>query len=337
MKRNTTSFATALALLAAAALAQRDDEIVATNVVPRGLPSALGVNAPAPDIVELGRALFFDPLLSVTRDISCSSCHRPDHGFASPDALSLGVHGQRTLRNAPTLYNRALGTSFMWDGSASTLEEQVLQPIVNEREMGMTLGAAVERLREERDYAARFEATFARAPGEETLAEALSAYIRTLLYADSPLDHFRDGAHAALTPAERGGMWFFESRGGCWRCHSGPNFTDEDFHNTGVGVVDGEPREGRFAVTGSEDDRGRFKTPTLRGLVETAPYMHDGSLATLEDVVAFYRQGGHANANLDDAIVPLEMTDADARNLAAFLRALSRRAEPAAVEAGSVK
>jgi cytochrome c peroxidase len=132
------------------------------------------------------------------------------------------------------------------------------------------------------------------------------------------------GEFDALTDQERAGLWFYESRGGCWRCHSGENFSDEDFHNTGVGVVLGRAEEGRMAVTGRAEDRGRFKTPTLRGVALTAPYMHDGSLASLDDVLEFYRAGGRANPDLDPSLAPLEMTETDRRNLLAFLNALSR-------------
>ena len=126
---------------------------------------------------------------------------------------------------------------------------------------------------------------------------------------------------------ERLGLWVYESKGRCWRCHSGPNFSDEDFHNTGVGVLEGKPEEARAKITGKPEDRGRFKTPTLRGVALSPPYMHDGSLATLEDVVAFYKRGGGANAQLDEALQGIEISDEDAKNLVAFLKALSRRAE----------
>ena len=147
--------------------------------------------------------------------------------------------------------------------------------------------------------------------------------MRRLVLGGSPVDRFRAGDFDALNDAERAGLWFYESRGGCWRCHSGANFSDEDFHDTGVGARDGEPEPGRFVVTGQAEDRGRFKTPTLRGVARTAPYMHDGSLATLPEVVEFYRQGGRPNANLDPLLAPIEMSAADADNLLAFLRALS--------------
>lgn len=293
---------------------------------PRGLEAA-GYEPPAVSeaVVALGRRLFFDPLLSVDHTLACASCHRPDHGFADPRPLSVGVRGQTTTRNAPTLFNRALGQAFMWDGRFSTLEEQVLQPIQNPLEMDLSLERALERLARDELYNPAFERAFGRAPDAQGLAASLAAFVRRLWTGDSPLDRFRAGQVTALTPAEKAGLWLYESRGGCWRCHPAPNFSDESFHDTGVGAADGVPAAGRFAVTGDERDRGRFKTPTLRGLASSGPFMHDGSQATLEEVVEHYRKGGNANHNLDPQIAPLELSDRDAANLVAFLGALSRR------------
>jgi cytochrome c peroxidase len=179
------------------------------------------------------------------------------------------------------------------------------------------------------DYKRRFEAAYGVAPDAASLGATLAAFVGRLYLADSPVDRFRiDNDFAALSTPERSGLWFYESRGQCWRCHSGPNFSDESFHNTGVGARDGVPEEGRMAITHDAADRGRFKTPTLRGLVFTAPYMHDGSLAALEDVVKFYRAGARANSDLAPELAPIEMSDDDAKNLAAFLRALSREVPP---------
>ena len=293
--------------------------------VPLGLPEDLALGAGGEEAelaVKLGRRLFFDPILSIDRTVACASCHDPSTGFANPSPLSIGVDGQ-TTRNTPTLFNRALGEHFSWDGRASSLEDQVLLPIENPIEMGLALEDALARLEADESYRGAFQAAFGEAPTRVLLADALAAFLRRILTADTGIDHFRNGDFAALTPAARSGLWFYESRGSCWRCHSGANFSDEDFHNTGVGATGGVPEEGRFAVTGDAADRGRFKTPTLRGLTHTAPYMHDGSLATLEEVVDFYRKGGHPNANLDEEVRALEMTDEDATNLVAFLRALS--------------
>lgn len=307
-----------------------DAESVATPPLapPEGLPLGLPVEPLVaifelpPSQVELGRRLFFDGSLSSDRSISCASCHVPEHGFADPRPRSIGVAGTELERNAPSLFNRALGAAFMWDGSAASLEEQVLMPIENEREMGLGSEAAVRRLAQDESYATSFVEAFGRPADRDVLASALASFVRSQLYGDSPVDAFRDGEHDALTPQERSGLWLFESRGGCWRCHSGPNFTDEQFHNTGVGVG---ADEGRRRVTGLEGDTGAFKTPTLRGVALTPPYMHDGSLETLRDVVEFYRRGGEPNEHLDRDMKAIEMTDTEAQNLVAFLEALTRR------------
>ena len=333
-----TSLAIGAVALAAAGSQERGglprDELPARldAAVPLGLPQDLAL--PAGDArteraVALGRRLFFDPVLSIDRSVACASCHDPSTGFSNRTAFSVGVDGN-TTRNTPTLFNRALGRHFSWDGRARSLEQQVLLPIENPIEMGLALEEALERLRADESYASQFQAVFGGPPTRGSLAEALATFLRRILIADSPIDRFRNGDFAALPPAARSGLWFYESRGACWRCHSGANFSDEGFHNTGVGAENGVPEEGRFAITGDEADRGRFKTPTLRGLTHTAPYMHDGSLATLEEVVDFYRRGGHPNANLDHEIGPLDMTDEDAANLVAFLRALSPEKKPAA-------
>ena len=290
--------------------------------IPLGLPPELDAKNVDEAVLALGRRLFFDPILSADRSINCASCHDPSHGFSDTKAKSTGVFGRQTLRNSPTLFNRALGEAFFWDGRAATLEEQVVMPIENDLEMGLPLADAIARLTDDPGYVAGFEAAFRSKPSRDGLATALAGFVRRIWRGNSALDRFRQGEHDAFTPAERGGLWFFESRGGCWRCHSGSNLTDEDFHNTGVGVVEGMPEEGRMFVTQNGRDRGAFKTPTLRGVPDTAPYMHDGGLETLEDVVEFYRKGGHPNAGLDAKIKPLEMSDKDVANLVAFLKSL---------------
>ena len=324
---------TALAVLALPSMTRRAQEVrvpaddlppVLPSESPLGLPERSHVEGDA--LVELGRRLFFEPRLSRNATVACASCHDPARAFADGTPLSVGVHGEPTRRNAPTLLNRAFGEAFMWDGSAASLEEQVLMPLENPIEMDLPVEEALARLATEPAWTEAFEAAGV-AVDREGLAAGLAAFVRRLTLGDSPVDRFRAGERSALDAEERAGLWFYESRGRCWRCHSGANFSDEAFHNTGVGVRDGRPEEGRFEVTGDEADRGRFKTPTLRGVALTAPYMHDGSLATLEDVVAFYRQGGVHNAGLDEAMAPIEMTDQDAVNLVAFLEALSRRAD----------
>ncbi|HIF40028.1 MAG TPA: cytochrome-c peroxidase [Planctomycetes bacterium] len=313
----------------------RVQDLVA-DTLPEVLPdqAPMGLEADAALIVvesdpdgawlAIGRRLFFDPVLSSDRTVACASCHQPGHGFADPRPLSVGVEGRITLRHAPTLLNRALGKTFMWDGRAATLEEQVLQPIVNPLEMDLSLEQALTRLASDESYAAGFRRLTGGAPTEVDLSRALATFVRHLWHAGSAVDRFRSGDVGVLSPEEKAGMWIYESRGGCWRCHGGANFTDEDFHNTGIGVRDGVALPGRMGFTGEDRDRGAFKTPTLRGLTLTGPYMHDGSLASLEEVIKFYRRGGEPNPYLDENLRPLELTDQDVINLGAFLRALSR-------------
>ncbi|MBM4013975.1 MAG: cytochrome-c peroxidase [Planctomycetes bacterium] len=295
-----------------------------------GLPDAVpGIDLTAAGLAkaQLGRALFFDPILSQDRTVSCASCHDPAQAFASNDVRPLGVGGNRCDRNSPPLFNRAFGTSHFWDGRAATLEQQVLMPIEHPHEMGLPLDEAVARLAADGGYAPRFAATFGAPPDKDQLAAALAEFVRRLVVADSPIDRFR-AAKGPLTALERTGLWVFESKGKCWRCHAGPNFSDEKFHNTGVGVQEGRLEPGRFAVTGDPADRGAFKTPTLRMVAKTAPYMHDGSLASLDEVVRFYARGGNANDHLDPKMQPIEFSEAEIAGLIAFLEALSRAGDP---------
>lgn len=297
---------------------------IASAVKPAEFPDVL----PAPGVLALGRALFFDPILSIDRTVSCASCHQPEHGFADPAVLSRGVNGQRTVRHTPSLLNRGFGRRFSWPGHVESLEEQVLLPIPNGLEMGLSLTEAVERLRADERYAARFAAAFGGEAGTKNLSLALAAFVSRVTTPESVVDRFQAGDFAALDDRERAGLWIYESKGRCWSCHAGANYTDEEFHATGVGARAGRLVRGRAEFTGDEADLGRFKTPTLRGLVATAPYMHDGSVSTLEAVVEHYRRGAGGIAGLDERIEPLDLTDEDAAALVAFLKALSRPASP---------
>jgi len=273
--------------------------------------------------VSLGRKLFFDPILSADKTVACATCHQPERGFAGPEDGARGIGGRRTPRKAPTLLNRAYGTAFFWDGRETTLEAQALRPIEDPAEMGSTLSDVVKRLGADKDYKARFEAAFADGVTETNVGRALAGFERVLLRGDSAVDRFRTkGEHDALTPKEREGLWLYESKARCWRCHGGANFTDERYHNTGVSWDKETPDLGRGGVTKRDEDRGKFKTPTLRGVVRTAPYMHDGSIRTLEDVVDFYNRGGGANKHLDPVLGPLELSKDEVAALVAFLKAL---------------
>ncbi len=299
--------------------------------IPLGLDLYLPVpedNPLSPERVALGRTLFFDPILSRDQSRACAGCHDPERAFTDGRALSVGVFGRVGTRSVPTLVNRAYGRSFFWDGRTSSLEDQVLQPIQDPKEMDMALSDVVVRLRRDRVYSGRFQAQFGRIPTHVDLANALASYVRTILSGDAPIDRYMNGERNALSTQARDGLRIFRGRGNCTACHIGPTFTDERFHNTGVAWRDGELLDqGRYMVTGKEDDRGAFKTPTLREVAQTAPYMHDGSLATLEDVIELYDRGGNPNPYLDSELRPLKLTSEEKQTLITFLHALSGRVQ----------
>lgn len=316
--------------------------------IPLGLDAYMPVpdeNAMTPERVALGRRLFFDPRLSADGSLSCASCHEPARGFTDGRARSVGVFGRVGVRSAPTLVNRAYGRAFFWDGRATTLEEQVLQPIENPAELGLTTDRAVERLASGAEYAGRFEEAFGGPVDRMTLARALAAYVRSILAGDSPVDRYLNGESTALSIEAREGLRLFRGRANCVACHLGPTFSDERFHNTGVAWAgqagragraggagqagwDGELLDiGRAAVTGKLEDRGAFKTPTLRQIADTAPYMHDGRFSSLREVIDFYDDGGIANPYRDEELRPLRLTLEEKRALEAFLRSLSGRVQ----------
>lgn len=229
-----------------------------------------------------GKALFFDKRLSRDGSVSCGTCHDPKRAFADGQVLSAGVGGRRGTRHTPTVLGRGAGRLQFWDGRSASLEEQVLEPIRNPNEMAMTVEDALARV--EKDY-----------PGLDArgLARALAAYVGSIRSEASAFDRFMHGDGAALNALEREGLRLFRDKARCYICHSGDQFTDEQFHNTGVAWSGGELRdEGRAGVTGKRYHKGAFKTPTLREVALTAPYMHDGSIGTLEEVVEFYDRGG---------------------------------------------
>jgi cytochrome c peroxidase len=265
-------------------------------------------NPLTPEKAALGRKLFFDKRLSRDGTIACVSCHDPKLAFSDGRAVSEGVSGRRGTRNAPALVNRGYGSLQFWDGRAKSLEEQVLKPIQDPNEMDLTLPEAAART--------------GLAP--EEMSRALASYVRSIRAGGSPFDRYMHGEAAALSPEQIQGLAVFRVKGNCIACHVGPNFTDEKFHNTGAAFAEGKFRdEGRALVTGRPEDTGAFRTPTLREIARTAPYMHDGGLATLEAVVDFYDQGGNRNPGIDSEIRPLRLTGPEKRALLAFLRALS--------------
>lgn len=258
--------------------------------------------------VELGRKLFFDTGLSADGSVSCSSCHIPNRAFSDGRAKPRGVHGFEGERNAPALINVGSNASFFWDGRESVLERQTLAPIFNPRELGLNLEELERRT----------------GKSSAEVAASLASYVRTIRSSGSRLDRYLAGDSSALNTQERSGFQLFRGRGLCVVCHSGPDFTDDLFHNTGVAWKNERfTDDGRFTVSRKNEDRGAFKTPTLREIERTAPYMHDGSMATLEEVVDFYALGGRRNFTLDPRMRTLELTNDDKRALVAFLKALS--------------
>ncbi len=280
-------------------------------------------NPTLPATVSLGRRLFRERRLSRDRSLACVDCHQPERAFTDGRARAVGVYGRRGPRSVPTIVNRAWGESFFWDGRIATLEEQVLQPIVAETEMDLSLDTAVARLRDTPRYRDAFRETFGQDVNADDLARALAAYVRTIQAGASAYDRYVWGNPDALSPDARAGLELFRGRGNCTACHAGPNFTDEEFHNTGVFWGQKPYDPGRFMVTDMPEDIGKFKTPTLREITRTAPYMHDGSIATLEDVVDFYTDGGRPNPYLDRELRPLRLTDDEKTAVVAFLRALT--------------
>ena len=281
-------------------------------------------NPLTPEKVELGRQLFFEKQLSADGTLSCASCHDPDQGFTDDKRVAVGVFGRHGTRRVPKLLNRGYGQSFFWDGRIPTLEEQVLMPVVNELEMDLTIEEAVHRLQGSTHYIRAFRQVFSTLPDERSVSHALASYVRTIRSGDAAYDRYLGGAADALDAQQKRGLRIFRTKANCVVCHLGPNFTDEEFHNTGVGRVSGSTTDtGRYQVTGEPGDMGRFKTPTLREVVRTPPYMHDGSLATLKEVIDFYDKGGIKNTWLDTELEPLRLQETEKSDLEAFLETLN--------------
>ena len=223
-------------------------------------------------------------------------------------------------RSAPTIINSAYQDFQFWDGRALKLEGQALGPIQNPIEMEMKLDDLIPKLNKIEGYRKQFRAVFGTDATPDAVAKAIAAFERTVLSGDAPFDRFKAGDKTALSAAAQRGMTVYFNKAQCSACHSGPNFTDGAFHNIGVGMEKPEPDLGRFAETKLAGDRGAFKTPTLREIARTAPYMHDGRLKTLEDVVTYYDKGGHPNPQLDEEIFPLKLTAEQKADLVTFLK-----------------
>ncbi|MGN6545681.1 MAG: cytochrome-c peroxidase [Aureliella sp.] len=290
--------------------------------VPAGLPELVYPkdNPASPEKIELGRMLYFDKRLSADNSVSCASCHDPKMGWSNNDATAVGVGGQRGGRSAPTIINSAYQKFQFWDGRAGSLEEQALGPIANPIEMNLPIEEAVKKIGAIEGYQKRFKEVFGEGVTADNLAKALASFERTIISGNAPYDRFKGGDKTALSDEAQAGMKLFFGKANCSACHNGPHFSDGAFHNIGVGTSAKEFDQGRRKISGIEGDHGSFRTPTLREIARTAPYMHDGSLKTLEEVIDYYDKGGEANRYLDEEIFPLKLSAEQKKALVTFLR-----------------
>ncbi|MFA8018029.1 cytochrome-c peroxidase [Bremerella cremea] len=303
--------------------------------------------------IELGRQLYFDPRLSSDSTISCASCHAPEFGWAFQSQFGIGVDGQQGNRNSPVSFNRILSGAQFWDGRAATLEEQAVGPIANPIEMANTHDVCVETLKKIPGYKVQFEKIFGDGVNIDNVGKAIATFERAIVTGPAPYDYYevvrsfeqqfpadelefleeddpelykkyadaQEKAKGMSESARRGREIFFSEKGNCTACHAGANFSDELYHNLGIGMDVEKPDFGRFEVTKEEKDRGAFKTPTVRNVTQTAPYMHDGSLKTLEEVVEWYDKGGHPNPYLSDKMKKLNLTEQEKTDLVNFMKA----------------
>jgi cytochrome c peroxidase len=280
--------------------------------------------------VELGRYLYFDNRLSSDATVSCASCHSPEKAFTDGAPVSTGIGGQKGGRSAPTVINRAYSTLQFWDGRAPSLEEQAKGPIANPIEMtsektaDSAHAAVVKRLRGVPGYMKLFEKAFGKKEITiDHVAQAIATFERTVLSGNAPYDRYQAGDKKAMSDSQVRGMDVFFNKAACDSCHLGFNFTDGSYVNIGIGMDQPNPDLGRFVVSKQDEDKGAFKTPTLREVEHHSPYMHDGSIKTLDDVVEHYDKGGIKNPHLNERIKPLKLTAQDKKDLVAFLKALS--------------
>ena len=274
--------------------------------------------------VELGRQLYFDTRLSKNNSVSCAFCHNPGTGFADARQFSIGAFGTSGGRQAPTVYNTGFIPLQFWDGRAGSLEEQAIGPIHNPIEMAEMHETVVPKIAKIAGYQKQFQLIFGGVASLQHIAEAIAAFERTIVSQNSAFDKHVMGETGAMNEAAIRGLELFRGKARCILCHNGPNLTDNKFHNLGVPQV-GPLKEdlGRFLVTRAQKDKGAFKTPTLRSIVETAPYMHDGVFKSLEEVIDFFDAGGGNNPNLSPFMKPLGLSAEEKADLLEFLKALT--------------
>ncbi|MGB3547477.1 MAG: cytochrome c peroxidase [Saprospiraceae bacterium] len=320
-----------------------DSGVIAAPLGP--LPDRPPVTARERAAIKLGKQLFFDPRLSSSNQISCSSCHDPERGWGDGKRQSVGHDHQLGARNAPTLLNTDQWTSFFWDGRAATLQEQVMGPLTHAREMNENTETLSGELQRVPAYAAAFKRIY----GTETIqltdiAEAIVSYEQSIRSRVSRFDQFMEGNHDALTEEQIRGLHLFRTKARCLNCHNGPLFSDQQFHNNGQHLL-GRPQQdlGRFEVTGDSADLGKVRTPMLRDIFFTGPYLHHGNILELHEVITMYNNGmpqrvpgsvrktGVKIPVHDPLLRPLHLTDGEMDDLLAFLESISTRPRPVSV------
>ncbi len=283
-------------------------------------------NPTTPEKVDLGKQLFFDKRLSGNNDMSCATCHDPQKGFADGMALGKGFEGKTLKRHTPTVLNVGWYSTFFWDGRAGSLEEQALGPIQAPDEMNQDMNQLVEELRKDKSYVKQFQNVFGQPINNDTITKTLAAYQRTLVTRNSPFDRYLKGDEDALSSRAKEGMALFMGRADCIRCHNGPLLSDGKYYRIGIGFTD----KGRGNITGKKEDWYKFRTPALRNVAQTAPYMHNGSERTLFDAVEFYfrRVPSQSPEGLELDIEPLlSQSYSDISAIVEFLKSLSGQYE----------
>jgi cytochrome c peroxidase len=271
---------------------------------------------------ELGKLLFFDSRLSADGTVACASCHQPEHAFADTRRFSTGVRGRQTQRNTPSLVNRGYAKILAWDGRSASLEEQATACLAQREMMGAEPEEAAKAIGAIAGYQPRFAAAFKEAEiSSERIAQALAVFMRTLVSGNSPYDRFMTGERGSLSDAAARGKDLFFGRANCSLCHRSSTFTTDGFASIGVGT-NNPPDEGRHAVTRNQSDWRLFRIPGLREVSRTAPYFHDGSAASLEEVIEIYDRGGEIAENKDSRLKPLHLSAQDKADLVEFLKSL---------------
>lgn len=279
-------------------------------------------NPQTPEKIALGKKFFWDKRWSASGTVACVSCHQPDRGWTDPQQFSINFAGKPTPRRAPTIINRLFSDVQLWTGSRASLEDQA------RKDSNSTDEKVVAHLGSIPAYQEQHRKVFGRDLDADGVAKAIAAYVRTITSGDSPFDRYRAGDRSALSAEAQRGLALFEGKALCVSCHVGFNFTDEGYRNIGVGMDKDKPDLGRYTVTKNESDKGSFKTPTLRDVAKRGPYMHDGSLKTLQEVIAFYNRGGQKNPWLSSDVKPLGLTDQEQKELVAFLNSLTGKIDP---------